>query len=934
MPGPLVQHAQIREAAQHGHAVLGEHCHAELIHQIGNAVIGRRVHMVGAAGEDDAHEMLFLDLFQDAAGLVEEIGLVFFHFSPGRRECLEDIAVGDMERSQLFHKAFLQCARFIERQERMEERNARFLEQVVHIGGDGLRIGGHHGAHVGIFIFLIRPVVDAGVPDEIGLAPDEVGDVRVDQLHRIAFRIGRDRFQRRDGDLADVRTGEDDAEAQLREEGEPEGIFLIHIERPGDAHGAAGRLARGERPVGEEPVIFPLIDIGQGGAGRCLAGEGEGSAPFAAVARYEGAAVGEGGHRDEAVVAAAGAAVHIGLHGDLFQFLRRDEGGAVGLGAAVLRDEGHAVRAHEAGDIRAHHVPAEELFQRAEHCVIVEGAALNDHLVAQLGHIAEAHHFIEGVLDDGVGQAGGNIRDGDAVFLGLPHAGIHEDRAAGAQVHRMGRREGDLREGADVHAEGLREGVEEGAAAGRAGFVEEDAVHGAVLQAAAFHILTADIEDGGHVRAEMARRPVVGHGLHLAGIGGECFAEQIFPVAGDAGPADTGACGELAVQIGNDGLGAVEGIAPVVSVVFIEDAALCIEEHRLDGGGTGIDAEPAGAGGLGQRKAVHMEARMPGLESFVFLVRSEERFQTFHRVQIGHVSLADAFQPGIEVKGLVVHGGERRPDGDVELAVLRHDHILLFHAEGHAEPFPEDRLEGERAAEEYDLSAERTAAGEAGNGLIDHRLEDRGRDILLRGAFVEQGLNVRLGENAAPGGNGIDLLRFGGQPAEACRIGGKKSRHAVDEGARPAGAGAVHALIHAVFQVGHLFILAAQLDDGVRFGIEGAYGLSLREDLLIEGQLHEAGQTHAAASGNGRGDPVPGEGFLHFLQQIHGGLADVRHMPHIPAEKKLQVGREHCDFDGGRTDIYANVKNGLHIKPPYCACAQFSVILYVYYTNK
>ena len=73
-------------------------------------MIGRRVHMVGAAGEDDAHEMLFLDLLQDAAGLVEEIGLVFFHFRPGRRERLEDIAVGDMERSQLFHKAFLQCA--------------------------------------------------------------------------------------------------------------------------------------------------------------------------------------------------------------------------------------------------------------------------------------------------------------------------------------------------------------------------------------------------------------------------------------------------------------------------------------------------------------------------------------------------------------------------------------------------------------------------------------------------------------------------------------------------------------------------------------------------------------------------------------------------------------------------------------------------------
>ena len=111
----------------------------------------------------------------------------------------------------------------------------------------------------------------------------------------------------------------------------------------------------------------------------------------------------------------------------------------------------------------------------------------------------------------------------------------------------------------------------------------------------------------------------------------------------------------------------------------------------------------------------------------------------------------------------------------------------------------------------------------------------------MGGALVDEGLDVGLGEDAAAGGDRVELGVAGRHLAEARRVGVQESRHLVDEGAGAARAGAVHALLGGGVQVGELGVLATQLDDDVDLGVEALGGLGTRDDLLDEGDTHGAG---------------------------------------------------------------------------------------------
>ena len=113
--------------------------------------------------------------------------------------------------------------------------------------------------------------------------------------------------------------------------------------------------------------------------------------------------------------------------------------------------------------------------------------------------------------------------------------GIHEYRAAGTEVDGTLGQEGCLRKFLNRHLQRFGKGVEEGAAARRAGFIEQDVFDVAVFDAAAFHILTADVEEKIDVRAKMGSGLIVGNRFDFAKIQVERFLEQGFPVAGNAG---------------------------------------------------------------------------------------------------------------------------------------------------------------------------------------------------------------------------------------------------------------------------------------------------------------------------------------------------------------------------------------------------------------
>ena len=156
-----------------------------------------------------------------------------------------------------------------------------------------------------------------------------------------------------------------------------------------------------------------------------------------------------------------------------------------------------------------------------------------------------------------------------------------------------------------------------------------------------------------------------------------------------------------------------------------------------------------------------------------------------------------------------MHRRHRRADGYVELSVVGNDHILVRDVERFLETFPQHGLECQRASEERHLPVDRAAAGETGNRLIHHRLENRQRDVCVRRAFIQKRLDVRLRKDAAARRDGIHPLCLLGELPEARRVHRKERRHAVDESPRPAGASTIHALIHPAAQVRDLLILAA-----------------------------------------------------------------------------------------------------------------------------
>lgn len=173
-------------------------------------------------------------------------------------------------------------------------------------------------------------------------------------------------------------------------------------------------------------------------------------------------------------------------------------------------------------------------------------------------------------------------------------------------------------------------------------------------------------------------------------------------------------------------------------------------------------------------------------------------------------------------------GGYGGADGHVQFSVLRHNHIFVCNVQSLPEALTEHGLEGERAAKEGNFSVYRTAAGETGNGLVHHGLENGKGNIFMGGPLIQQSLDVCFGKYAAAGGNGINPFRFGSQLSKTGGVHGKKGGHAVDKGTGAAGAGAVHPLVHAVPKIGNLLIFPAQLDDHIGFRMESLHRLRFR----------------------------------------------------------------------------------------------------------
>ena len=274
----------------------------------------------------------------------------------------------------------------------------------------------------------------------------------------------------------------------------------------------------------------------------------------------------------------------------------------------------------------------------------------------------------------------------------------------------------------------------------------------------------------------------------------------------------------------------------------MQQLTVLAHERGLHGGGTGIDADEHAAGvafefALGDDFLV-----VAGLELGKVLVGGKERIQTLDlgtlRVTQG-IDGPDELRERVELVGLVRHGGAARHK---QVSVLGHDTVLLVQIEREVEAVAQLGEILQRAAQEGDVAADGTAARQARDGLGHDGLEDGGGHVFGAGTLVEQRLDVGLGKNAAAAGDGIDGGGVGREFVKAASVGVQQSGHLVDEGARAAGAGAVHALLDAVVEVDDFGVLAAQLDGNIGGRDEGLDGTLAGDDLLDKLQVEPLGQ--------------------------------------------------------------------------------------------
>ena len=486
--------------------ILGKDRKAKARDKFGQGMVDLGVVMVGTTGEHDAVTAVVLDPLKSLLAhgldvLVEtRIGLkgsVDGGIDLGARDLgsthatATSLRIGHTVDGKHLIQTALELGLVVIRHKRIQELDV-LLADLIDVERQRRGVTHNDGAVIAVAsrrILLALPA-HARHPDEVDVTVDEVHHVAVAHLGRIAHALGRHGLDARLVGLLARLVGQLHAKAQARKERVPEGVVLVHVECARDTHGAARGLVGAQHLAVKQQLVFLFEEVGGFGLLLFVAGT-----LLAAVTGNEAPAAAKVVDGELAVVGATAAADMLLRHGEVRDVLGRKNGrNAIGAGA-IAGEQGRTVGAHAAGDVGAHGVNAGEMLKRAQRGVGHKGAALNDHLAADLLGVAQLNDLEQGILDDGIGQAGRDVAHRGTFLLRLLDARVHKDRAAAAQIDRGLGMDGGIGERAHVHVHGHGEALDKAAAARRAGLVEHDVLNHAVLHAQALHVLAADVQN-------------------------------------------------------------------------------------------------------------------------------------------------------------------------------------------------------------------------------------------------------------------------------------------------------------------------------------------------------------------------------------------------------------------------------------------------------
>ena len=252
----------------------------------------------------------------------------------------------------------------------------------------------------------------------------------VSKLGRVAFGFTWDGF---DTQLVDLTCGSRrkyHLVFQLCKEGIPERVILKHVQNTWDTNLSTGSLICGKRFIGKNPFIFVIEKVWDMILVLFLS-----KSALTAVSTDVFTAAGEFVDGQTTVVGTSAAVCHGGGVLEAIDLIDGKHGGFFTLLIAFPCDQSGTEGTHDSSDIRADSLTVGNFLETAENRVVIEGTTLYNNVFAKLGSVGNLDHFVEGILDNGVGKAGGDIGNLSAFLLGLLNLGVHKYSTACSKIN-------------------------------------------------------------------------------------------------------------------------------------------------------------------------------------------------------------------------------------------------------------------------------------------------------------------------------------------------------------------------------------------------------------------------------------------------------------------------------------------------------------------
>ena len=613
------------------------------------------------------------------------------------------------------------------------------------------------------------------------------------------------------------------------------------------------------------------------------------------------AVAGEGIDGEHTVVgasAAAGGSGGICKGGDLLQ---RKHGALLSV-IALPGQQCRAKGAHDAGNIRTGGFHAGNAFKGTQYRLVIEGSALNHNVGAQFPGIGQLDDLEQSILDDRIGQTGRNIGNGGAFLLCLLHVGVHEYRTAGAKINRMLGKQRLFSKGLRGEAKRVGEVFNKGTAAGGTGLVEQHVFHHAVFQLDAFHVLTADIQHAIHLGVKKGGSGTVGNGLYFALIQAEGRLQQGFAVTGGTGTNDPCPFGHTCLQLRHGVHGRFDGIALIVGIEGMQQLTLAANKGHFCGGGAGVDAqETVTLIGL-QIGLCHHGAVVPGAKSVVIGSAGKKRIQTLEFK--GHFNAF--FQPLLQLGqryGTLIIDGQSGAHGGKQMGVFGIHRGFGGELQRANKGFFQLGQKVQRTAQKGHTAPDGLAAGQTGDGLLHHCLEDGGGQVGFCGALVDKGLNIGLGKNTAACGDRIDLLIIDRLLVQTGGIGLEQRSHLVNKGTGAAGADTVHTLFQTALEIDDFSVFAAQLNGHIGLRCHMLQGGSNGHNFLHKRNFQSLSQVDRTRAGDPGDEGALAQFQPGIVQKPGKRFLGTSAVPDIFSKKNMVLFIQQHQLDGGGADV-------------------------------